>query len=472
MQQSNEFAPKITSGVDIIDRTWGGLFKGGSYLVYGRVSNGRGLLALAFEQAGVALGERSMYVSNAREKDLLIQSTAIGFNVPVARTAQLFKHVRTRDLAPNNPESASERIRHLTEIILDFNPARLVINDLVSLVSVGKELTLGEFRDQFIKLLEQIEAIDTTAIFTLPDPGNGSARKLAEFIMSRCTGAIHVGARDSESDGYKLTLLPQIGHVTRRGTVSWPLHDVVSQFENVEKSYRKLVEQRAASNQQVVAPAQNDVERLPAQVSNVAPTAPVESVGVGHTELATTETTDVVEATTIEDLADGLGIEDSYPTDLTLEEAQSRTSARGDDVRVARTRNFKDRSVFAATLDRSFANHQEIGENFLLVAMRVDPSREPIRPFDFEFLSTVVLETLREQDEAFVDLKNERLVLLFPKSNADDSQDFFARVRARLRRDAPQQATHLLNLVSAIVVPNGNPFSNAERFMSYVLDSN
>lgn len=473
MSGQSEFAPKITSGVDVVDRAWGGLFRGGSYLVYGRVSNGRGLLALAFEQAGVAMGERSMLVSNTREKDLQIQSTAIGFNVARANDEQLFKHVRTNELSTNNPSDSSARIKHLIRLILDFKPARLVVNDLVSLINVGQELSLGDFRRHFVQLLEEIEPIDTTAVFTLPDPGNDSARKLAEFIMSRCAGAIHVGARDRDSEGYKLTLLPQIGHVTRRTVVPWPLHDVVSRFEDIEQSYRALLQQRADATYRLNAG--HSIGDGPHGDDDIELTAKMIRPETTRTYVETN--TDTVEAATIDDLATGLTMTESFAHPPEGSQATGADADQGTATRTTTTlkrsiSDFQNREIFHNVLENEFHKLKELGGNFLLVAMRVDPSREPVRPFDFEFLAGVVLETLRDKDEAFVDLTKERVVLLFPDSNADDSQEFFSRVRERLRRDAPQQASHLLNLVSAIVVPNGNPFNGAERFLNYVLDSN
>ncbi|NNE35873.1 MAG: hypothetical protein HKN13_11575 [Rhodothermales bacterium] len=472
MPQSSEFAPKITSGVDVVDRAWGGLFRGGSYLVYGRVSNGRGLLALAFEQAGVAVGERAMFVSNSRQKDLLIQSTAIGFNVAEAGRDQLFRHVRTNDLSPANREDVGARIDHLIDLILEFKPARLVVNDLVSLINVGKDVSLGDFQKHFVKLLEQIEPIDTTALFTLPDPGNKSARKLAEYIMSRCAGAIHVGPREADTRGYRLTLLPQIGHVTRRTTVAWPLHDVVAQFEDIEGSYRLLKRQATDVSERLDSDRKATVEVPLPEDQPVVPDAPVTP---DQSLLEMTTTTETVAPSTIDDLATGIGPVESYPTALTLEEAQSGVEHRRLSSVVSTKRSvsdFQSRTHFRSVLESQYEKVSSHGGQFLLVAMRVDPSRESVRPFDFEFLSSVVLATLRAKDEAFVDLQRERLVILFPDSTADDSQEFFSRVRARLRRDAPHQATHLLNLVSAIVVPNGNPFNDADGFLKYVLDSN
>ncbi len=108
---------------------------------------------------------------------------------------------------------------------------------------------------------------------------------------------------------------------------------------------------------------------------------------------------------------------------------------------------------------------------FLLIAMRMDRSEEhAARPFDFEFILDLVSELLRDQDDMVVDLDHERLIVLIADSRPEEAQDFFARLKSRLREEAPKQADHLLHSVSAIVVPDGRPFQNAEEFLTYALD--
>ncbi len=108
---------------------------------------------------------------------------------------------------------------------------------------------------------------------------------------------------------------------------------------------------------------------------------------------------------------------------------------------------------------------------FLLVAMRMDRSEErTARPFDFEFILDLVSELLRDQDDMLVELDRERLIVLLADSRPEAAQQFFAQLKNRLRDEAPQQADHLLHSVSAIVVPDGRPFQNAEEFLTYALD--
>ena len=75
------FAPKHLSGIDVIDNAWGGLYRGGSYLIYGRAASGRGLLTLMFTRTGAALQEPTLFISADRQKDLMIQAASLGFNL-------------------------------------------------------------------------------------------------------------------------------------------------------------------------------------------------------------------------------------------------------------------------------------------------------------------------------------------------------------------------------------------------------
>jgi hypothetical protein len=122
-------------------------------------------------------------------------------------------------------------------------------------------------------------------------------------------------------------------------------------------------------------------------------------------------------------------------------------------------------------LQQHFLRRDVNGTPFLLIAMRMDRSQErSARPFDFEFILDLVSEVLRDQDDMFVDLDRERLIVLLADSRPEAAQRFFAQLKNRLREEAPQQADHLLHSVSAIVVPDGRPFQNAEEFLTYALD--
>lgn len=98
------------------------------------------------------------------------------------------------------------------------------------------------------------------------------------------------------------------------------------------------------------------------------------------------------------------------------------------------------------------------------------PDKKMARPFDFDFLMDLVREELRRGDDMLVNIDEERMVVLLANSRADQAQRFFARLKDRLRKESPVQADHLLHSVSAIVVPDGQPFQKAGEFLTYALD--
>ena len=128
-----------------------------------------------------------------------------------------------------------------------------------------------------------------------------------------------------------------------------------------------------------------------------------------------------------------------------------------------------DRAAFAMRLQQHFQQRDTSGTPFLLVALRVE-SQARQSPFDFETLSDLVVETLRGQDDAFVDAEREHMVVFLGNTRPEEQHAFFARLKERLRAQVPQQAEGLIHAVSAFVVPNGQPFGTADDFLNYVLE--
>ena len=60
--------------------------------------------------------------------------------------------------------------------------------------------------------------------------------------------------------------------------------------------------------------------------------------------------------------------------------------------------------------------------------------------------------------------------MILGDGDPDGAQQLFTRLRSYLRESNPERADHLLNVVAAVVVPKGKPFSTAEEFVQYVLD--
>lgn len=484
----DEFAPKIPSGIDAIDRVWGGVYDGGVYLVYGRVSNGRGLVGLLFSQIGAALDERTLFVSADRSKDLIIQAASIGFDIRRAHRLGVFKLVRTEQLLRNPAESPSHdasAFDRLISQVRSFSPRRLVISDIMAFAGEMDPLS-PTFRSMYIRFLDQIEPLGTTVVIMLPEPTSDVARRFTEFIMSRSTAAIFVGRDDDSAEvtDHQITLIPQIGHVTRKATVAWNLASLVRSAEQVDATYKALRGRIAASRASFLLPPPAAV--LLTDTPEAEPVAPeprrtaepeiVEEFVPSQTldELATRasdpEPFSIVDRVLDEVLSAPIttapGQASSTAPLEQLEEAHVRDEPGGDGVDVDLNRS--GRTGFTRVLQSAFDTAAAHNTNFLLVAMRVDDTN--VSPVEFLSISDGVSGAIRDKDALYADARRGRLVLMMPGASADHAQELFAVVKQQLRDQRLPRADELLRHVSAIVVPNGNPFGNAAEFLSYVLD--
>jgi len=624
METTVAYAPKILSGVDVIDEAWGGFYRCGSYLVYGRSATGRGLLTMMFVQTGAQHEERCLFISPDRPKDLMIQAASIGFDLREAYSSGLVKLMRIPpmlNLEDVGDEGVLKALDDLVSIIRQNRPDRLVINDFMPFVQFR---SFERFRDAFADMLEQIDSLDTTMKLVMAEPANQESRRIIDYMRSQMTGAIHIELveGDASSTLRRLTLVPNIGHIKRRVVEFWDLEDVVNdredgssasprmlpkktggpseplfsasasagtqlrlvgdvrvhiedrpvaetrsdEGENGERTYSAPAARESsvsdesnestrhanasrfeieldvsdadgirphrlgesaepAGDASIGAPFDTEEPRIRAiplgrrkaqqsvssryesrpldlasQPSRLhddygrrepeqevpSPTEPAhrhEAVyrdDASHRELASPreeasrreetshrneasrreEATDSGKASDRADLSPRPAFEGVQPSETSpsLQSVHDRTS-------------HTDRDAFRTRLQQHFLRRDVNETPFLLIAMRMDRTGErAARPFDFEFILDLASELLRDQDGMFVDLELERLIVLIADSRPEGAQRFFARLKNRLREEAPHQADHLLHSVSAIVVPDGRPFQNAEEFLTYALD--
>ncbi|MEM1095126.1 MAG: ATPase domain-containing protein [Bacteroidota bacterium] len=576
------FAPKILSGIDTVDQYWGGMYRGGSYLLYGRASSGRGLLTLLHAQMGVILEETSVFISVRRPKDLMIEAASIGFNLWQAHEAGLVKLLRIPPMLNEQQvgdDGLEKAIQDLVKIISEHQPNRLVIDDFTPFI---KFRSFERMKKAFIYMLEQIDSLDTTITLVMAEPNSTAAQRIVGFMQKQVTGSIHIEPMDDadpNSTLRRITLVPNIGHIRHKEIANWDLANLVvpedaslgapeplvarpviqrpafteeptpalgqaqveeapqepialpeatlppaepapaidfelpdfgdeddemSFFENIWNDDETATEEAPAEPEAIIeTTGETPVELPPAPVSIFEDDAPDEDVpppapapSAGFTSRAIPLGRKAREADTVPPPAPeptpapavaytpppAMPVAPApEPMPAPVVPAMDPATLRADTSapqpvptptpaglnRLQHT----DRDAFRARLQQHFHRRDVADTPFLLVAMRMDRSEgRTARPFDFEFILDLVNDSLRAQDDLLVDLERERLIVLLADSKPDEAQRFFARLKARLREEAPTQADHLLHSVSAIVVPDGRPFQNAEEFLTYALD--
>lgn len=494
---ASSFAPKLFTGVAIIDRVWGGLYRGGSYLLYGRAASGRDLVTLRFAQTGAEYGESCLYVSPARPKDLIIQAASIGFNLRQAYEDGTVKLMRIPPSlaadAGDEDEALLRSMRDLVALVRQHRPERLVINDFMPFVQFRSE---ARFRNAFAELLEHTDVLDMTTLLVMSEPANAQSKKVVDFMGEQMTGTIHLEMPENDADSSKrrLTFVPRLGHVRKRSVELWDVNDLLNEPEATypvrpESRLLEAPEPEAAVKETVIvepeplpeptAPATRgirlgrsladlDQTLTPTPLADEPQTLPpfVVDAPPAATPFVTPAVADADEAPR---WADTPVATPPAPivTPLIVPDVPAPAAASTGFVLDPRL----DRDAFGVRLQQHFDLHGQNGTPFLLVAMRLDRSAAALHAFTFDFVSDVVSDALRPSDDLLVDPASERLVVLLPGSDGEAANAFFTRLKQRLREDAPDQAEDLLRAISAIAVANGRMFGTSDEFLAYALDT-
>ncbi|NNF59146.1 MAG: hypothetical protein HKN04_13000 [Rhodothermaceae bacterium] len=505
------FAPKTLSGIDVVDDIWGGLYRGGSYLTYGRAASGRGLLTLMFTQTGTLLEEPCLFIAPDRPKDLMIQAASIGFDLHQAYESGLVRLMRIPplfNLQNIGDEGVAKALRDLVSIIRQHRPSRVVINDFTPFVLFR---SFDRLRSEFVHMLEQIDSLDTTLLLGIAEPGSQRSEEVIEFMKNQMTGALHLEltSEDPSSTSRRLTMVPHIGHIRHETVENWDLESLIESGAKLAASIQMLparqtprpvsepVAQQAApelgyevadmmTEPRYDEPVLTDAPPAAPEIDLADNAAPVieQPLVQPPAPLAYEEPTyeapayeapayeePSYEAPTYEAPAYEASAFDEPTYEAPAYEAPVMDEVPMPEPEPEPEISYTDRAGFSTLLQQHFVQREVADTPFLLLAMRMDRGDgRGSRPFDFEFILDLVHEALREQDAMLADMEQERLVVLLGNSRPEEAQAFFSRLKNRLRQDAPQQADHLLHSVSAIVVPDGKPFQNAEEFLTYALD--
>lgn len=447
-----DFKPLISSGLDALDDAWGGFYRSGSYLVFGRAASGRTLLALRFLQAGVEAGDEALFIAPDRPKDLIIQAASIGFDLRRAHEAgrvRLMRVAPSLNLRGAGDDGLVRALRDLALLLHEHRPARFILTDFAPFVQFQ---AFSRFQDAFVQLLEHVDPVDATTLLGMPEPANDQSRQVIQFMSEQLTGSLHVERPAPDSTQRRLTLLPNIGHL-RRQQVTWDLAPLVEATRPDGAAGRILPAAEAASG----AEPRPDAAANLRPVDDAAPAddvAPARDEGPAPPPAASERRfVHVPEMTPSPPAGAAADSDDAEPRVEMRDEA-----------------DYTDRAAFQTRLAQLFERRGDGETSFLLIAMRMDRSEPRSRPFDFDFIFDLTIDALGPDDDVLADMEHERLIVLLTDRHPDEAQRFFGRLRRRLHDQAPKEAEQLLHSVSAIVVPDGRPFEAASAFVDYALD--
>ena len=457
------YSPLHSSGIDAVDSAWGGVYRGGAYLFYGEAAAGRNLLTLLFAKAGHSQGEQTFFISSDRYSELIIQSGSLGFDleeVLESGTIHLIRippRIKLRELGD---DGVAQALHNLVTPFKSYLPKRIIINDFMPFVAFR---SFDRFRNEFVRFLEETDAIGATLVLAMPEPANEHSQRVIDFMSEHLTGCIHL-ERDKSDPGStrrKLTLFPIYGHIKRYTFEHWDLEDIVSATSSTATSS--------------TATSRDSTDSRPDQTERpgfshkpiVRPDEPIRPDGEFENTSADSDPTSDETTGSLRDPGGPEAIplisDIMDPVEL---ESMNLPVGSGLDVDIT------NKADFISRLERAADRAAEVGDTFMLLALRLekdDGNEKDLedRALGFEFILDVVHDILRPHDDMLADMEGEQVTVLLAHASDDDTDRFFQQLRDQLIRQAPQHGQQLLSKVSAIVAKNGEPFASVSEFVEY-----
>lgn len=271
---------RIASGFNLIDRNWGGVYRGGSYLVVGPRKSGRTLLGLQFALEAAKASEVCLYFTIMRPKDLMIQAASLNFDIQSYMNQNLIIVVRVA--APNdvyemyNPDDyLVEYYNDIMTVVDQYNPTRIIFDEITPYVGFRN---LDYLRDTFLHTLEYIEEKDITSMFLISEPATQKANAIVDGLSHFVTGLVQLkkeGNRADRFQGGTASIIPNVGHT--EGTFSSeyriePYKGLTTEFSAEPTTYTDISDTPSyltPKRREITKPTKIDLPNEPYAFSNV-----------------------------------------------------------------------------------------------------------------------------------------------------------------------------------------------------------
>jgi len=236
------------SGIPIVDNAWGGFYHGGTYLLVGEKKSGKTLLSLQYAVEAAKSKQVCLYFTNSRPKDLMIHAASIDIDLEnfinqntiiVVRVAQPTEttEFKSRD------EFLSDYLRDIISVINQYNPTRIIFDELTPYVEYEN---LNSLRESYGSMIESIEDLGITSLFILREPAAQSSKMIFNVLNSFATGIIQLHkAEDSEEQQPGIIdITPNIGHTEGKFKANYfiePYKGITTDFKITKRSTKENI---------------------------------------------------------------------------------------------------------------------------------------------------------------------------------------------------------------------------------------
>lgn len=155
MKQKIQIQP---SGIPLIDRAWGGLYRGGTYLLIGAHKSGRTTLALELSKECSEQDEVCLFFTTRRPKDLIMQASSIGYDIQNQMMQNNVIIIRVDSSINLGDKSEQDHVladylQDIIGLVEQYQPSKIIFDELTSFLGFTD---LKSLEDVFTKNFKTI----------------------------------------------------------------------------------------------------------------------------------------------------------------------------------------------------------------------------------------------------------------------------------------------------------------------------
>ncbi|PIS44404.1 MAG: hypothetical protein COT22_10700, partial [Ignavibacteria bacterium CG08_land_8_20_14_0_20_37_9] len=129
----------VPTGISLVDKAWGGFYRGGTYLLIGQRKSGKTLIGLQYAMESAKNKEVCLFFTSMRPKDLMIHAASIDFDLQSYMNQNLVIVVRvappTEIYESSNPDNfLIEYFNDIVTVVDQYQPNRLIFDELTHFI--------------------------------------------------------------------------------------------------------------------------------------------------------------------------------------------------------------------------------------------------------------------------------------------------------------------------------------------------
>lgn len=189
---------KIKTGFNFLDQKWGGIYKGGNYLIIGSRKTGKSILALNIIEHIVQENLFTLLLTSERNKSLEIKASSIYFDIEEA--------IKKGNLLVERISSKFTNLDELLKFIEEKEPSFLIFDEIVN-------ENFNWLKEDYINFLEFLENQNITSFFISSLPKTETDKNFIRMIAKNSTGIIQLRKIDEKMNySGTVSIKPNIGH--------------------------------------------------------------------------------------------------------------------------------------------------------------------------------------------------------------------------------------------------------------------